>query len=260
MTVEALAVVMRRHEGMPILERSSLRKFSEWLQYAHQQGAFVLIDKPLQWTSFAVVAFLRRHLHLRRIGHAGTLDPLATGLLILGIGQATKFLSHFQQLPKTYETTFKLGATTETDDAEAPEQLRCPECTVSELELHSVLQRFRGEIEQIPPRYSAIKYGGRRLHELSRSGIVVTPKPRRVFIAELELLEFTPPYARFRVICSAGTYIRALARDIGDALGCGAYVVQLRRVAIGPYTVEEALRPEELSQYVQLHASVQTTC
>lgn len=209
----------------------------------------MLLDKPRGWTSFEAVLFLRRLLQLRRIGHAGTLDPLATGLLILGIGQATKKLAFFQKLPKTYSTTLKLGAITETEDAEAPEQVLCPQITLSEAEFRLLLERFRGDIEQIPPRYAAIKYRGQRLYALSRSGVEVTPQPRRVHIAELELLDFSPPYARLRVVCSAGTYIRALVRDIGIAAGVGAYVVELRRLAIGPYTVEDAITPDELASY-----------
>lgn len=231
---------------MPFLERSSLQSFAQWLHYARTTGAFALLDKPQGWTSFAVVAFLRRLLRLRRIGHAGTLDPLATGLLIVGIGKATAKLASFQQLPKTYRTTLKLGAVTETDDAEAPEQLLCSELTVSKEEFQRLLERFRGEIEQIPPRYAALKHHGRPLYALSRAGILVTPKPRRVHIWELELLAFDLPYAQLRIVCSAGTYIRALARDIGLAAGCGAYVVELRRLAIGPYSVDEAVTPDEL--------------
>lgn len=245
---------MREHGGMPILDRESVPELAAWLYRAREHGAFLLVDKPRGWTSFAVVDFLRRLLGQRRIGHAGTLDPLATGLLIVGIGRATRLLPSFQQLPKTYVTTVKLGAVTETDDAEAPEQVICPELSITELDVRRTLERFRGTIEQIPPRYSAVKQGGRRLYELARAGVPVTPRPRTVFIAELELLRFAPPYAQLRVVCSAGTYIRALARDIGATLGCGAYVTELRRLAIGPYQVEHALTPDELSSLLHSHA------
>ncbi|GBD07559.1 tRNA pseudouridine synthase B [bacterium HR21] len=241
---------------MPILERSSREAYPLWLRSAQSAGAFLLLDKPRGWTSFEAVAFVRRQLR-RRAGHAGTLDPLATGLLIVGIGTATKLLTDFQQLPKTYVTTLKLGAITETDDAEAPEQVLCPEVRVTEQELQQVLERFRGEISQTPPRYAAVKYRGKRLYELARAGVQFQPLPRRVTIFELELQGMELPYVQLRIVCSAGTYVRAIARDIGTALGCGAYVVELRRSAIGEYRVEEALTPEEFTQctasYAPLH-------
>lgn len=249
-------MTMRLYEGMPILERSTAKEYPAWLRQAQQQGAFLLLDKPRGWTSFDAVAFLRRLLALRRIGHAGTLDPLATGLLILGVGRATRMLSHFQKLPKTYTTTLKLGAITETDDAEAPEQPICSSITIGEEEFRRILERFRGTLEQVPPRYSAVKYRGRRLYELSRAGITVMPQPRTVHIYQLELLRFDPPFVSLQVSCSAGTYIRALARDIGMAAGCGAYVLELRRLAIGPYHVENALTPEEFARLVSEHARV----
>lgn len=243
---------------MPLLERSSLPEYPQWLQSAQSTGAFLLLDKPRGWTSFEAVAFVRRRLR-RRAGHAGTLDPLATGLLIIGIGTATKLLTDFHTLPKTYLTTLKLGAVTDTDDAEAPEQVLCPELRVSTDELQQLLERFRGELQQVPPRYAAVKYHGKRLYELARAGIEVHPVPRTVTIFELELLGVELPYVQLRLVCSAGTYVRALARDIGMALGCGAYVVELRRSAIGEYRVEEALTPEEFAQQTASHAPLHST-
>ncbi|MDW8225755.1 MAG: tRNA pseudouridine(55) synthase TruB [Bacteroidota bacterium] len=241
---------------MPILERTTIAEYPDWLQRAQAHGAFVLIDKPYGCTSFDVVAFVRSQARLRRVGHAGTLDPLATGLLVLGIGKATKALPAFQQMSKTYVATLKLGAVTETGDAEAPEHLFSSEVTITEEQLQHVLQRFRGVIEQIPPPFAAVKYCGQRSYHLARAGILVPPKPRTVLIAELELLQVVLPYIRLRLVCSTGTYVRALARDIGIALGCGAYIVELRRTAIGNYRVEDALSPEEFAHCAAYHAGV----
>lgn len=248
-------MVMSRIEGLPFLRRSTLDQLPEWLSVARSVGAFILLDKPRYWSSFDTVRFLRRLLGLRRIGHAGTLDPLATGLLILGIGRATRLLPTFQRMPKTYVTRMKLGAITATDDAEAPEQPICSELTVTEAEFRQLLERFRGTIEQVPPQYSAVHHGGKRLYELARAGISVSPLPRTVHIAELELTRWEPPFAELFTVCSTGTYVRALVRDLGAAAGCGAYVVELRRLAIGPYHVDDAVSPDELSQAIaQQHA------
>ncbi len=244
---------MKQHKGMPILERSCTEAFSEWVHSARTSGAFLLLDKPKGWTSFDAVAFVRARLR-RRTGHAGTLDPIATGLLILGLGAATKVLGDFQQLPKTYRATLKLGATTDTDDAEAPERIVCPEVTVTEEEIRRQLERFRGTLRQIPPRYAAIKHQGKRLYELARAGIAVQPPARTVTISQLELHSFTPPLLELSLVCSAGTYVRALARDLGEALGCGAYVLELRRCAIGPYRVEDALTPQEFAHWIDSYA------
>lgn len=246
---------MQLYSGFPVLDRSGAQQYGEWLQRAQRSGGFVLVDKPKGWTSFDVVRFLRRLWGIRKIGHAGTLDPLATGLLILGVNAATRHLSSLQALVKQYQTTIKLGAVTATDDAEAPEQPVGPVPDLTAADLEAVLERFRGTIEQVPPAYSALKYRGQRFYELARRGQLPPASARTVHIWRLELVELRLPFVRLSVACSAGTYIRALARDIGAALGCGAYVYELRRTAIGDFRCEAAWTPQELEQLHQEHTT-----
>ncbi len=237
-----------------ILTRSS--SLSDWLRMLPAIGGEILIDKPLHWTSYDVIRFIRPLLPAYKIGHTGTLDPLATGLLILCVGKATKFVSFFQQLPKEYEAVIKLGATTATDDREAPEEVHAVVDHIDRKQLEDVLQRFVGKILQVPPAYSAIKQGGKRSYRRVRRGEKVELDPREVEIYAIDILDITPPLVHLRVRCGKGVYIRALARDIGSAMGTGGYLYQLRRTAIGPYRVAMALSPEELAQQVGKKAQV----
>ena len=205
----------------------------------------LLIDKPEGWTSHDVVAKLRAVTGIRAIGHAGTLDPFATGLLVLGIGAATKRLADVQSFEKEYLGTVRLGATSSTDDRTG-EILRHEIPSVTGTEIIAAMARFRGEIEQIPPMYSAKKVGGRKLYDLARRGQTIERKPATVTIYDLTLApeqpaDFPASFA-IRVTCSKGTYIRALARDIGDTLETGGYLEELRRTRIGPYRVEAATK------------------
>lgn len=209
---------------------------------------FLLVDKPSGWTSHDVVAKVRGLAGMKKVGHAGTLDPMATGLLVLGLGRATRLLRFVQGLPKEYVARAQLGVATDSLDADGEETERAP-MPVDREAVAAVLPRFLGPIEQIPPMVSAIKVQGRKLYELAREGREVERKPRSVEIFELEITGFEPgefPEVEFRVVCSTGTYVRTLADDIAQALGGRAHLVALRRTRIGVMTVDGAWAMEAL--------------
>ena len=208
-------------------------------------NGIVIIDKPQDWTSQDVTARLRRVFGTRRIGHGGTLDPMATGVLPVFVGRATRALAYFEHAEKTYETTLRLGLTTDTEDVTG-NVLSQNSVSVTREDLLAVLPRFRGKIDQVPPMYSAIKIGGQKLYQLARAGKEVERPSREVEIFELELTAFDGRDAVLRVRCSKGTYIRTLCKDIGAASGCGGCMASLRRVAAGAYTIAEAVPLEEL--------------
>ena len=208
-------------------------------------NGIVIIDKPAGWTSQDVVSKLRGVLRTKRIGHGGTLDPMATGVLPVFVGRATRGVEFFEHAEKTYEATLRLGITTDTEDITG-EILEKREPSVTKEDFLSVLHRFRGEIQQIPPMYSALKINGQKLCDLARKGKEVERKPRTITIYALECLEFSGETARLLVHCSKGTYIRTLCKDIGQALGCGGCMEALRRVKAGSYTIEEAIPLAEL--------------
>jgi tRNA pseudouridine55 synthase len=213
-----------------------------------EAGEILNIDKPARMTSFGVIERIRKWTQCRKIGHAGTLDPLATGVLLVCTGLATKRVSELVDLEKEYEGIVELGKITETDDAEGRilKQNRVPRFSTDEL--MTVLTRFTGEIKQVPPMYSAIKKNGRRLYKLARRGEVIPRDARNVRVYEMTLLEWQSPCLRVRVRCSKGTYIRALARDIGEQLGTGGYLKTLRRTRVGPYRVEEGYSVDMLRE------------
>ena len=208
-------------------------------------NGIVIVDKPEGWTSQDVTARLRRVFNTRRIGHGGTLDPMATGVLPVFVGRATRGVEFFEHAEKTYEATLRLGLSTDTEDITG-EVLETREVPVTKEEFLSVLPRFRGTIQQIPPMYSALKVNGQKLYDLARKGKEVERQPREITIFELECLEFSGETARLRVRCSKGTYIRTLCKDIGVALGCGGCMAALRRVAAGEYTITEAVPLQQL--------------
>ena len=208
-------------------------------------NGIVIVDKPQGWTSQDVTARLRRVFNTRRIGHGGTLDPMATGVLPVFVGRATRGVEFFEHAEKIYETTIRLGLTTDTEDVTG-EVLMEKEVGISEQEFLSILPKFRGKIQQIPPMYSALKVNGQKLCDLARKGKEVERQPREIEIFELECLEFSGETARLRVHCSKGTYIRTLCKDIGEALGCGGCMAALRRVTAGEYTIDEAVPLQEL--------------
>ena len=191
-------------------------------------------------TSFSVVAKVRAWTHCKKVGHAGTLDPFATGVLLVCTGKATKRVSEFMELEKEYEGVIELGKTTETDDREGKilQQQDVPVFSIKDIQ--SVLKKFIGEIEQVPPMYSALKKNGVRLYKLARKGKVVYREPRKVKIHEITLLKWDRPFLEIRVKCSRGTYVRALARDIGKELRVGGYLKELCRTRIGTYSIKDS--------------------
>lgn len=209
-------------------------------------GEVLYVDKPLHWTSFYAVKRIRGVLNKRlgvknlKVGHAGTLDPLATGVLILCTGRATKRIDELQAHVKEYVATLRLGATTPSFDLETEVDATYPWEHVTREEVERVLQeKFTGSIEQVPPAFSACKVDGKRAYKMARKGREVELKAKTLVIDEIELLEFAPPSLTIRVVCSKGTYIRALARDIGEALGSGAHLTALRRTRVGDVRVEQ---------------------
>ena len=208
-------------------------------------NGIVIVDKPQERTSQDVTARLRRVFNTRRIGHGGTLDPMATGVLPVFVGRATRGVEFFEHAEKTYEAVLQLGITTDTEDTSGT-VLEKREVHISETEFSGTLQRFRGKIKQIPPMYSALKVNGQKLCDLARKGREVERQPRPITIHELQLLDFSGNEARLRVRCSKGTYIRTLCKDIGEALGCGGCMAALRRVQAGEYTLEGSIPLRQL--------------
>ena len=200
----------------------------------------VIVDKPQDWTSQDVVSKLRGVFQTRRIGHGGTLDPMATGVLPVFVGRATRGVEFFEHAVKTYEAVLRLGVITNTEDITG-EVLETRTVNITKDDFLSCLEDFRGEIQQIPPMYSALKINGQKLCDLARKGKEVARKPRTITIHKLECLSFDGDTARLLVTCSKGTYIRTLCKDIGEALGCGGCMEALRRVGAGAYTIEEAV-------------------
>ena len=217
-----------------------------------EEGKVILIDKPLHWTSFDVIRKLRSIIKLKKIGHAGTLDPLATGLLIVCTGKFTKKINEFMMAEKEYTGTFTLGAITPTYDLESePREFKDISFISREL-LNETVTQFIGEISQVPPIHSAIKQEGKPVYLLARKGADVKLLSRKVKIHEFEMTNIEMPVVSFRVVCTTGTYIRSLAYDFGDALGCGAYLSSLRRTRIGSFTVEESLSPDAFASQFKL--------
>lgn len=210
-------------------------------------SGYLLVDKPVGPTSHDVVDAARRILRTRKVGHAGTLDPFASGLLILAVGRMTKEISKFVGLDKSYEATLRLGATSDTMDRTGTVTEQKDRAPVSREAFEAALGKFRGAIDQVPPMYSAKKVGGKKLYELAREGVEIERKPVRVTIHELELVDYAWPIAKLRTRVSSGTYIRALADDIGKALGCGAYLEELRRTSIGGFDVKEAVAKDAIA-------------
>ncbi len=210
-------------------------------------SGIILLDKPLGFTSNAALQKVRWLLNAEKAGHTGSLDPLASGVLPLCFGEATKFSQYLLDSDKGYETVMQLGQTTTTGDAEG-EVLKTRHVTVGRSDIEALLPQFRGQISQIPPMYSALKRDGQPLYKLARAGEVVEREARSVTIGRLELLECEGTRARLTVGCSKGTYIRTLVEDLGEALGCGAYVAELRRTQAGPFELAQTVTLEELEQ------------
>ena len=222
-----------------------------------KEGEVLYFDKPLRWTSFAVVNKIRYHISRKlgvkkiKVGHAGTLDPLATGVMIICTGKATKRIEEFQYHTKEYIATFQLGATTPSYDLEKEIDATYPTEHITREMVEEVLQQFKGTIEQIPPAFSACKVDGKRAYDLARKGDEVELKPKTLVIDEIELLECNLPEIKIRVVCSKGTYIRALARDIGEALQSGAHLTGLIRTRVGEVRLEDCMQVEDFPEWLE---------
>ncbi len=222
-----------------------------------KEGEILYFDKPLGWTSFKVVGHARYHICRRmgvkklKVGHAGTLDPLATGVMIVCTGRATKRIEEFQYHTKEYVADIRLGATTPSYDLEHEIDATYPTEHITRELVEETLQRFKGEIQQVPPAFSACMVNGTRAYDLARRGEDVELKPKLLVIDEIELLECNLPDIRVRVVCSKGTYIRALARDIGQALDSGAHLTALRRTRVGNIRVEDCLDPRRFKEWIE---------
>ena len=208
----------------------------------------IVVDKPSGFTSHDVVAVVRKKLKTRRVGHAGTLDPLETGVLIVLVGRSTKLFDKFVGFDKAYQATLRLGMKTDTADIQgAVVQERAFDGITRQM-LEDVLVKFTGALEQTPPMVSAVKYRGERLYKLARKGVSVERAPRKIKIDVLTLLTFEPPLAQFYLECSKGTYVRQVAEDVGEVLGCGACITEIRRTKVGPFTLEGAVKLEDLNE------------
>jgi tRNA pseudouridine55 synthase len=216
--------------------------------YDFEAGAILLMDKPLTWTSFDVVKKTKFALRIKKIGHAGTLDPLASGLLILCTGKFTKRIEEIQAQEKEYTGTFVLGHTTPSFDLETEIDSTSPTDHLTEEMLREAAHSFLGEIDQTPPIYSAVKVNGERAYALARRGEEAEIKSKRITIKQFELTSIAGNQVDFKVVCSKGTYIRSLARDFGQKLGCGAYLSKLVRTRIGEYRLEDAMNLEQLQE------------
>jgi tRNA pseudouridine55 synthase len=206
------------------------------------------VNKPAGPTSFQVVGMVRRRSGIRRVGHAGTLDPMAEGVLVVLLGQAVRVSEYLLGLPKTYRATVTLGSSTTTYDAEGEVVREAGYRDVSRPDVEEALTQFVGEIMQAPPAYSAVKVGGERAYRRARRGEEVAPAPRRTSVYRVELLRFMPPHLELEVHCGRGTYIRSLAHDLGEVLGCGAHLSGLVRTQTGPFRIEDAVGMAELEE------------
>jgi tRNA pseudouridine55 synthase len=216
-----------------------------------EEGKVILLNKPLHWTSFDAVRKIRNLIKIKKVGHAGTLDPLATGLLIICTGKFTKKINEYQAQEKEYTGSFTLGAVTPTYDLESePENFKSYDLVTKEL-LNETTKKFTGEIDQTPPIHSAVKQQGKPVYLAARKGHDVKLEPRKVTIKEFEITKVELPVVYFKVVCTTGTYIRSLANDFGEALGCGAYLSSLCRTRIGEFRLEDAMTVEEFAHAIK---------
>ncbi len=212
------------------------------------EGSVLLINKPLKWTSFDVVNKLRYRLQTKKVGHAGTLDPLATGLLIICTGKMTKRIEEFQAQEKEYIGSFTIGQTTASSDLETPPTEPLDVSGITEIVIRESAQKFIGTIQQVPPVHSAIKVDGKRAYKFARKGQELILPPREVSISAFDITSIDKPVIRFRIVCSKGTYIRSIARDFGKELGVGAYLSELVRIRIGAFRLEDSISVEEVER------------
>ena len=226
----------------------------EYSRNSFEEGQVLLINKPLGWTSFEVVRTIRNLIKVKKVGHAGTLDPLAIGLLILCTGKFTKRINEYMAQEKEYTGTITLGSVTPTYDLESKPQDNKEYSHITLHQIQDTAKKFTGEIMQVPPAHSAIKKDGIRMYERARKGIDVVLEPRRVIIREFEIVSVSMPVVHFRVVCSTGTYIRSLAFDFGKELGCGGHLSSLCRTRIGSFSLDQSLTMESIKESLAQHA------
>ncbi len=231
--------------------RKPMVQVSDEIKAEFESGKVLLIDKPLHWTSFDAVRKIRNSIRIKKVGHAGTLDPLATGLLIICTGKFTKKINEYMAQEKEYTGSFTLGAITPTYDLESEPEQQKDISAITEPMIKDATKQFIGEIQQLPPIYSAIKKQGVALYELARRGETVELEPRTIFIKAFEITSIELPKVYFKIICSTGTYIRSMAHDFGAALGCGAYLSGLRRTRIGDFRVEDGITMQEFIESIE---------
>ena len=222
------------------------------MENSFEEGRVILIDKPLHWTSFDVIRKLRSLIKIKKIGHAGTLDPLTTGLLIVCTGKFTKKINGYMSQEKEYTGTFTLGAITPTYDLESEPQNFKDVSNISIDMLKETTKQFTGEISQVPPIHSAIKQAGKPVYLLARKGVDIKLEPRKITVFEFEITKVELPLVSFRVVCTTGTYIRSLVNDFGAALGCGAYLSSLCRTRIGDFTLDQSVSIDELIRHMKI--------
>jgi len=227
-------------------------QISDEIKAGFEAGSVLLIDKPLHWTSFDAVRKIRNSIRIKKVGHAGTLDPLATGLLIICTGKFTKKINEYMAQEKEYTGSITLGAVTPTFDLESEPEQQKDISGITEEKIYATTVKFTGSIQQVPPIYSAIKKQGTALYELARRGEAVEPEPRTVFIRSFEITEINLPKVYFKIVCSTGTYIRSIANDFGAALGCGGHLSELRRTRIGEFNVNDGMTMEQFLASLQL--------
>ena len=223
----------------------------DYSKFDFDSGETILIDKPFGWTSFHVVHKIRKAVGVKKVGHAGTLDPMATGLLIICTGKKTKEITKYQDLEKTYTGIITLGKTTPSMDLETEVTEEKSWENITEEKILKAKEEFTGQIDQIPPMYSAVKYKGKSLYKFARKGKTVNRESRKVFISKFNITKINLPDIYFEISCSKGTYIRVIANDLGINLGCGAVLSSLRRIKIGNYNIENALGINDFIQKIQ---------
>lgn len=235
---------------LPIVDKFNLPYFDSTI---YKSGSAILMDKPIEWSSFDIVRYVRNRIPARKVGHAGTLDPLATGLLILCTGKATRTISQIQVLPKTYEASIRFGASTPSYDSETKPDKYEEWKHINEEDIHRVIrEKFIGTIIQRPPAYSAIKVKGERLYKKARKGEEVELPPRQIEIHSIDVIKISFPEITVNVHCGKGTYIRSLAHDLGIELNSRAHLTSLRRTDIGSFSVDKALTPEQFNEQVKV--------
>lgn len=227
---------------MAVSKKLSIRNYNKIME------GILIIDKPAGWTSYDVVNFIRRRFKIKKVGHAGTLDPLATGVLVVLLGRYTKLFRKFSSEDKEYNGTLRLGVSTDSQDADGKVIAKKEISSVSRDDLKKAFTKFKGDIEQIPPMVSALRYKGKRLYKLARQGKEVPRKPRKVSIYKFQLTDFNPPDVDFFLSCSKGTYVRTLCHDIGEMLGCSGHLLRLRRIKSGDFGLNDSITIEELKE------------